>query len=305
MDYIKGISYTLFEPQALSLDEQKESIKIAQESLGLSHIALCYLAFQATPFSVDIDYQSTKTPSKEVLIELITYAQSLGLKVILKPMLDCLDGTWRAHINFFDIDAPCEPSWPQWFKSYNKYLIEQAQLAQTTKCCMLVIGTEMIQTERRSNDWINLIKEIRKVYDGLITYNTDKYQEGNVLWWEHVDVISASGYYPLNELPSQIKRIKALVDLYQKPYFFAEAGCPSTTNACLSPHDWKIKGEYDPLEQAIWIEDFINNIKDQSWIYGITWWGWSAHALTLKDDKGYDVYQKQSQALIKAFYQNK
>ena len=31
---------------------------------------------------------------------MIAYAQGIGLKVILKPMVNVADGTWRAHINF-------------------------------------------------------------------------------------------------------------------------------------------------------------------------------------------------------------
>ena len=29
-------------------------------------------------------------------------AQELGLLVALKPTVNCKNGTWRAHINFFD-----------------------------------------------------------------------------------------------------------------------------------------------------------------------------------------------------------
>lgn len=37
-------------------------------------------------------------------------------------------------------------------------------------------------------------------YHGLVSYNTDKYQEDHVSWWDYVDMISPSGYYP--KLPS-------------------------------------------------------------------------------------------------------
>ena len=36
-------------------------------------------------------------------------------------------------------------------------------------------------------------------YHGLVSNNTDKYQEDHVSWWDCVDVISSSGYYPIDQ----------------------------------------------------------------------------------------------------------
>ena len=37
----------------------------------------------------------------EELYDMIRYAQSLGLKVALKPTVNCDNGVWRARISFF------------------------------------------------------------------------------------------------------------------------------------------------------------------------------------------------------------
>lgn len=310
MDYIKGISFLNFNEcrNNYASDDNKKSIKIAKESLGLSHITLCFQAFQDTPHSVDIDYVGNTTPHETEVIELCEYAQSIGLKVILKPMLDCKDGTWRAHINFFDIDEPCETTWAQWFKNYTEYIVTYAKIAQKAECEMIVIGTELVQTERRSAEWCMLINEVRKVYDGLITYNTDKYQEENVKWWNHVDVISASGYYPYDEIENQINRIELFMKKYDKPYFFAEAGCPARKGSSANPNDWTFKGELCLEEQKAWIEKFINVTKDRDWVKGYTWWGWRHDIIDcdnplLNDD--YDVYKKPSAEVIKKYYDTK
>ncbi len=34
---------------------------------------------------------------------------------------------------------------------------------------------------------------------------TDKYQENNVTWWDCVDVISSSGYYPIDDWDRQLE----------------------------------------------------------------------------------------------------
>ncbi len=308
MDFIKGVSFTSFNAcrDNYCNKETKESLRLAKESLGLTHVTLCFLAYQETAQSVDIDFTGPTTPHREDIAEMVAYAKSLGLKVILKPMLDCKDGTWRAHINFFDIDVPCEPKWADWFASYTAYMREYAAIAQETGCEMLVIGTEMVQTERRASDWIMLIQEVRKVYSGLITYNTDKYQEENVSWWNHVDVISASGYYPYDDIENQIQRIEQFAKRYKKPYFFAEAGCPCRVGSKENPNDWQFQGDYSLQEQAAWIEKFLQVTKDRDWLYGYTWWAWS-HDITAQKspqlDDGYDLYKKPAGGLIKKRYQ--
>jgi hypothetical protein len=172
----------------------------------------------------------------------------------------------------------------------------------------LVIGTELVQTERRTSEWIMLIQEIRNVYDGLLTYNCDKYQEENVKWWNHVDVISASGYYPYDDIEDQITRIELFAKRQNKPYFFAEAGCPARAGAKQNPNDWAFAGEQSAKEQREWIEKFIRVTKNRTWLHGYTWWGWRHDIIScenpeLNDD--YDLYKKPSADLIKQLYHEK
>ena len=58
---------------------------------------------------------------------------------------------------------------------------------------------------------------------GLVSYNTDKYQEDHVSWWDCVDVISSSGYYPIDQWEQELDCIEKTVLKYRKPFFFAEA----------------------------------------------------------------------------------
>ena len=305
MEFIKGISFTDFTNcrGTYCNETSKEALRNAKDTLGLTHVTLCFLAYQDTAYSEEIDFNGPTTPTREDILAMVSYAKSIGLKVILKPMLDCKDGTWRAHINFFDIDVPCETKWPNWFANYRRYITTYAKIAEEASCEMLVIGTEMVQTERRTSDWCYLIQEVRKVYSGLITYNTDKYQEENVSWWNHVDVISASGYYPINDIADQMKRIEHVVRKYKKPYFFAEAGCPCREGSANNPNDWQFQGAYSEDEQARWWTAFFEQTIELPWLYGYTPWAWGSHVTyeTLKDD-GYDVYGKPAAAIIKENY---
>ena len=87
---------------------------------------------------------------------------------------------------------------------------------------MLVIGCELVNSDRREAQWRETISQIRQHYNGLLTYNCDKYQENNLTWWDAVDVISSSGYYPIDKWEQELDRIEQVVNHYQKPFFFVK-----------------------------------------------------------------------------------
>ena len=81
---------------------------------------------------------------------------------------------------------------------------------------MLIAGCEMVMSEHREKEWREVIAAIRECYDGTVSYNTDKYQEDRVKWWDCVDVISSSGYYPIQDWEQELDRIEAVVKAYHK-----------------------------------------------------------------------------------------
>lgn len=175
---------------------------------------------QETPYSEEIRYDGEKSCTDEELYDMIRYAQSLGLKVALKPTVNCDNGVWRARISFFDHDVPCEPKWGNWFESHIAFQKHYAQIAQRTGCELFLAGGEMTMTEHRETEWRKLIAEVRTVYDGPVGYNCDKYGEDHITWWDAVDVIASSGYYPIDDWDNQLDRIEKVVKKFQKPFCF-------------------------------------------------------------------------------------
>ena len=309
MQYIKGFTFGFMTEQGKFADEQsKQSLRLMEEKTESNTVIFALGALQKTAHSEDVDYTGSHMPSDDELIEMIHYAKGLGLRVILKPLVNCKDGTWRAHINFFDKEVICEPKWSNWFKSYTQYQLHYAHIAQSTECEMLIVGCEMVQTERRADEWRKLIQDVKKVYTGLVSYNTDKYQEDNVTWWDAVDVISSSGYYPINDWDNQIARIEKVVKKYNKPFFFAEAGCPSREGAANIPNDWEHVGGLDLKEQANYYQVMFDTCTKIDWIRGFGLWDWKSHIYEEKDgmyDDEYAVYGKPACNIIKDFYKLK
>lgn len=308
MEFIKGYTFLMRENEKIPFDgeETKESLRLLKESTGCNYIILAIGALQDTPQSEEIDFRGPHIPTDEALKKVIGYARELELKIILKPMLNCRNGVWRAHINFFDKEVPCEPKWSKWFESYSEYLLHFAEIAQETQCEMLMIGCEMVQTERKETYWRQLVSEIRKVYHGPLTYNTDKYQEEEVKWWDCLDVISSSGYYPQSKWEENLDRIEAVVKQFNKPFFFAEGGCMCREGCQEVPNDWTFQGPSNIQIQADYFTKLFEACSKRSWVGGFGFWAWvnDMDKETESKDDGYGVYGKPSCDIIKNFYQN-
>ena len=308
MDYIKGFTYGFDSKKGDFLKPAaKKSLQLLKDRTAINTVIIALAALQDTSQSVEIDYTGAHMVSDHELIAMINYAQSLGLQVILKPMVNVRNGTWRAFINFFEHDVPCEPKWSEWFASYTLYQAHYARLAELTQCKMLIVGCEMVQSEHREQEWRNLLSVVRKHYQGLISYNTDKYQEDRINWWDAVDVLSSSGYYPINDWEQQLSRIEKVVTKHNKPFFFAEAGCPSRSGSALLPNKWDLIGAVNLDEQASYYQTMFEKTKDKTWIKGFGLWDWS----TLLDQQnqalvngGYSVLGKPAEKIIRDFYQS-
>ena len=245
--------------------------------------------------------------SDDELVRLIEYAHSINLKVALKPTANCKNGTWRAYINFFDKDVHCEPKWDNWFASYTEFQLHYAEIAEKTGCEMFIAGCEMVMAERRERNWRELIAELRKVYSGLLSYNTDKYQEDNVTWWDCLDAISTSGYYPLKDWNQELDRIEKIVKRYNKPFFFAECGCKSTNGASRVPNDWHINDGVNVKEQADWYEAMFRACQSQDWVRGFFLWEWAGKQYSLKkaeQNSCYDVFGKPAEKVVKLYFES-
>lgn len=283
--------------------EITQTIHTMKEVLSINTVMIVFGAWQETPHSEEILYDTGDIPEDGELEEIIAYAHSAGLQVFLKPMVNCRNGVWRAYISFFDVEAPCEAKGSRWFTNYERYLLHYARLAQRTDCEMLVIGCELVMMEKREIQWRSLISHIRQEYQGMLTYNADKYQEGNVTWWDAVDVISSSGYYPIHKWEENLNRIEKLLEHYQKPFFFAECGMPSRSGSSKIPNDWTHVGVLDLEEQREYYEVMFRECRKREWVMGFCGWDWRSSYLqepVINDD--YSVYGKPAAYIIHDFY---
>ena len=145
--------------------------------------------------------------------------------------------------------APADESYTVVASGYDPAVCSGAERVVNDAIEYISSGCEMVMSEHREKEWREVIAAIRECYDGTVSYNTDKYQEDRVKWWDCVDVISSSGYYPIQDWEQELDRIEAVVKAYHKPFFFAEAGCMSRTGSKHVPNNWGIEGKLRLEEQ--------------------------------------------------------
>ncbi|HWJ85220.1 MAG TPA: 1,4-beta-xylanase [Cellulomonas sp.] len=293
-----GVRGTWLTPEAEhSMDEMA--------ALGVNWVTLAFGALQATAQSTTIAFRDEPTVTDDEIRGAVAMARARGLQVCLKPVVNVADGTWRAYIGFFDWDVPGEPSWAQWFAAYREFIVHHARLAAELGVEMLCIGCEMVRADSQEDLWRELVADVREVYDGLVTYNCDKYQEDHVTWWDAVDVISASGYYPTGSWPEQLDRIGAVVEREGKPFLFIEAGCPSREGSPERPNDWTLVGAPSERAQAEYLDEMLSACAQRPWVGGFMLWDWpatlySSDEVAANDD--YCMYAKAGAHVVRRHY---
>jgi hypothetical protein len=215
---------------------------------------------------------------------MVRQAHAAGVNVMLKPMV-YIPGSWPG-----DYDLSTEAQWLIWEEAYRKYILEFAAMAESERAEMFVIGTEYkIAVEKRIPFWKSLLKEVRQVYSGKVTFaaNWDSYSV--VTFWNEFDFIGIDAYFPLvdSEIPSVISlraawtvHVKALGELnrrFGKPILFTEFGYRS-----LGKTAWK-NWELDHIStgagarmegQENAYRAFFESVWNEPWFEGCFIWQW-------------------------------
>jgi len=253
--------------------EAADSMRLMAEQ-GVNWTAIAYAVEQETAQSLTMPWDQAPTVTEDEIVWAIREAKAHGLKVCLKPVVNVSDGTWRAYIGFFDWDVPGEPSWGQWFAAYTEFILHAARIAEAEGCEMLCVGCEMVRADSREAEWRALVAAVREVYSGVVAYNCDKYQEDHVTWWDAVDVITSSGYYPIDGWDAELDRIERVVQQHDKPFLFMEAGCPSREGSPDKPNDWNLPGGPSGAAQLRYYRGMVDACDRREWMRGFMLWDW-------------------------------
>lgn len=116
MEYMHGCTFGFMSRRGFTEnDAWKTSLRLMQEQTGCNTLLLAVDALQDHAYSTQVDWETPDVMSMEDVRRVCAYGRELGMKIIIKAMVNCRDGYWRAYIRFFDSYVPCEPTWEQWF----------------------------------------------------------------------------------------------------------------------------------------------------------------------------------------------
>lgn len=285
-------------------------------ALGGDWAALAFTVTQDTFFSTVIrpDYRFTVTDKD--LYAAVERLHALGLKVCMKPIVNCMDGVWRAHISFPEREWGGGSYWKDWFSSYTAFLTHYAEIAADTGCEMFCVGCEMLGTEHREAEWRQAVAAVRTVYPGPLVYNTNHGHEAAVSWWDAVDYIGTSAYYRVASEPGDSlenmerawrEKTAALKEVSRanggKQVIFMEIGCRSARGCAMMPYDFTHRDlPYDEEEQARFYESCFRAVWEESWFGGFFWWDWYTFLPQKENEKGFSVVGKKAEQVVKAWY---
>jgi hypothetical protein len=215
-------------------------------------------------------------------------ARQRGIKTLLKPHLWLRNGgTWPGDINMTSAD-----DWQAWFASYSIFILHYAQLAEANGLEALCIGTELEHASvGHEKEWRALIKQIRKVYHGPLTYAANWSGEfEQIKFWDALDYIGIQAYFPLSKTTAPektallaawqdpLRRIEAVHKRFKKPVLFTEVGYKTTPDAAIEPWAWPdrmaVVTSVDETTQRMCYEALFETFWTRPWLHGMFIWKW-------------------------------
>lgn len=233
--------------------------------------------------AIYLDMRMTPTPDQ--LGRLIKHAKDKGLRVTLMPivLLDRPRGSeWRGKIS----PSLENGGWEQWFNNYRDLMTHFAWIAESNKVDLLVVGSELVSSESKVDEWRKTIRHVRSIYKGKLTYSSNWDHYTAVPFWDELDLVGMNSYWILgsdkdvtvDEIVQRWREIQADLFKFQakvrKPIMFLEIGWFSQTNAAHEPWDYTKDLPIDNELQKKLYEGFFQAWHGESRLGGFSVWEW-------------------------------
>lgn len=268
----------------------------AMAAAGVRWVALMATVAQETFHSTRLFQDFEFTPSDSELELIIARFHRHGIKVMLKPMVECLDSSWRGNISFPNGDEQIQGRrhdyWGQWFASLTQCVAHYAALAERTRCESYCLGCELFAAEAavHNDRWVPVVAAARRHYAGHLCYDV---QPPTLLeraeppaWLRALDAVCISYYTPCASgagasadammvgMQPTVAKLRAVSQALSLPIIFGETGCRSMAGAAMNPSEYRTAGTYSAEEQANYLEAMCRLFWAEPWWGGFFWWKW-------------------------------
>ncbi len=278
------------------------------QKLGVDSVSLIVPKVQKDVHSTGFYDDPWITPTDESLRLAIREAHRRGMRIFLMPIvyLEHLgDGEWRGTIEPGD--------WGAWFDAYEKMITGYARLASEEQVEYFSVGSELCSTERMKSRWERVIRKVRRVFPGRITYSANWDHLEPVSFGSRLDFLGMNAYYEVGKdtasepeaMVARWKEIQKGIRSWRKlngdkPLVITEVGYPSRTGAGVDPWNYFGEGAPDPEAQRKCYEAFVTAWNGETMLSGVyfyLWWGEGG-----LQDRDYTPRGKPAQKVIESWY---
>ena len=220
------------------------------------------------------------TPSAHHIAVFLAVARQAHIRVTLRPVLN--ENALIAQNPFAWRGSISPDNRAAWFRSYRKLLLPYAAAAQSGHAATFVLGTELDSLEG-SPQWAELVRSIRSVYRGQLTYdeNYDEFSTGTAklpVQSHDVDAYPSLGVPPgasIGQLTwSWDSWLAAHPLAVRRQLTISETGIDAVAGSYVNPWDWAARANkpIDTHVQAVWYQAACNAVSAEQIGGGIYYW---------------------------------
>lgn len=293
---MRGMSFGYLARRGYYSRPEGQAQVAAMAAAGVRWVALMASVMQESYHSTRLFQDFEFTPSDHELEDIIGRFHEHGIKVMLKPMVECHDSSWRGNINFPNGDEQIQGRrtdyWNAWFETLAQSVAHYAALAERTGCASFCLGCELFAAEQpvHHEHWKRVVAVARQRYHGHLCYDVQPptLLEAKVppAWLGELDAVCISYYTPCAKtagasveemmagMGPSLEKLRTCAASLGRPIIFGETGCRSVTGAALNPSEYRTSGCYAPDEQANYLEAMCRLFWPEPWWGGFFWWKW-------------------------------
>jgi hypothetical protein len=251
-----------------------------------NYVALMPYGFIKELSAPNITHNTNRQWFGETKNGLLQYAkrfQKEKVRIMVKPHI----WVWRGEFTG-NIKMDSEENWIILEESYTQFILTYAKAAENLNADILCIGTELEQfVANRPMYWQKIIKEIREIYKGKLTYAANWDEFKRVAFWKDLDFIGIDAYFPLSNKKSPTiaeyelgwklhkSEILKVQKQFNKPVIFTEFGYRSVDFNGKKPWDSKkVEGAVNLEAQANALQAIYNQFWNEEWFSGGFLWKW-------------------------------
>lgn len=276
-------------------------------ALGAEDVQLTIRWVQADVTSATIAPKPGITPSDATVRDCMAHARAKGLAIFLLPIIHLEQRSaqdWRGTLRPADRAA--------WWKSYRAFILHHAALG-AKDAALLAVGSELVSMEADVAEWRRLIADVRAVFPGLLTYSANWDHFLPVQFWDAVDFLGISAYWPIAKTPAEDvetmiarwKPIKAEIARFvlraKMPLIFTELGYRSDAEGATQPwlHTRKVPPDLE-VQRRAWAATRAA-WADTPWVAKLYAWNWFGEGGP--NDTSHTPRHKPAAEVLKAWIQ--